>query len=413
MGELKVSRKELEAHEILLKIERGKLTMKQGAVDLGLSLRQLRRKRRRHEDLGLEGLVHKSRGRPSGRAFSKKERALMTRLLNERYADFGPTLAAEKLCKDLGKPISREKIRQLQIEEGLHHPKKRRQGGYHPRRRRRSRIGELIQVDGSIHNWLEDRGERITLITFIDDATSRIMYAGFVDSESTNAYMSLTMGYVERHGCPRALYTDKHSVFRQNTSSSQRRAQHTNYGNVLKDLGIELICAHSPQAKGRVERGFGTLQDRLVKEMRLANIETIEEANAFLPEFIRDYNDRFSVSPRDEEDAHKVVSKTIDLKLTFTCRETRQLSKTLTFQYDCVLYQVNEPKLVNRLRNQKVEVRTTPEHEMKVVSKWGQSLKFEVYEEISTPVQRTLGSKDLERLWVDKRKKPSRHHPWR
>jgi len=413
MGELRVSRKELEAHKILLEIESGKLTMKQGANRLGISLRQLRRKRRRHEDLGLEGLVHKSRGKPSGRAFSKKEVAQIIRLLNERYSDFGPTLASEKLSNDLGKFISREKIRQLQIDEGLHKPKKRRNGKYHPRRQRRSRVGELVQADGSIHRWLENRAEAITLITFIDDATSRIMYAGFVESESTDAYMGLTRSYVEVYGCPRALYVDKHSIFRQNDLASRERGKYTNYGKALMELGIELICANSPQAKGRVERGFGTLQDRLVKEMRLANIRTMEEANGFLPGFIEEYNQRFSVAAKEKENAHRPFSETIDLKLAFTCRETRQLSKTLTFQYERVLYQVNEPNLINRLKNQKVEIRTSPEREMKVVSKWGQSLKFEVYEEIKKPVQKTLGAKDFERLWVDKRRKPGKHHPWK
>ena len=358
-------------------------------------------------------MVHKSRGKPSGRAISQKDLTIIKNLLHTRYSDFGPTFAAEKLSIDLGKGISREKVRQIQIEEGLHKPKIRRNVKYHPRRKRRKRVGELVQTDGSIHRWLEDRAESMTLITFIDDATSQIMHAGFVDSESTNAYMSLTKSYIENYGCPKALYTDKHSIFRQNNSNVRDQGKLTNFGKALRELSIELICAHSPQAKGRVERGFGVLQDRLIKEMRLANIQSMDEANAFLPSFLKDYNKRFAVSPAEAEDAHMPVRKKQDLKLIFTSREDRKLSKNLTFHYDCVLYQIYEPNLVNRLKNQKVEIRISPEREMQVISSWGQNLNFKAYVESGKSVQRTLDSKELESLWVSNRRKPSKHHPWR
>lgn len=408
-----MSNKELERQAVLLRIESGELTMKAGARALDLSTRQLRRCRKRHREQGLKGLVHRNRGKPSGRALSANDLSEIKRLLHGRYPDFGPTFAAEKLSLDLDRKLSNEKVRQIQIEEGLHRPKSRKKGRYHPRRKRRSREGELVQTDGSPHLWLEERGPAMTLITFIDDATSKIKHAKFVESESTFAYMRLTREYLKRFGSPRALYVDKHSIFRQTKKEVRERGRLTNFGRSLEELGIELICANSPQAKGRVERGFGVLQDRLIKEMRLAGISTMEEANAFLPGFLEAYNDRFGVVPAIAEDAHKALKRTVNLDLAFAIRETRTLSRNLTFQYEGVLYQVREPALVNRLRNQKVEVRTNPSLEMQVVSKWGQSLVFEAYEEPSAPAQRTLDSKDIAHLWPDKPShKPSKYHPW-
>lgn len=409
-----MSMKELDKQAILLRIASGELTMAAGAKTLNLTTRQLRRCKSRYMEQGLKGLVHRSRGRPSGRAFSENNLLKIKQLLHEKYPDFGPTFAAEKLSLDLGCKISNEKVRQIQIEEGLHKPKSRKKGQYHPRRKRRSREGELVQSDGSPHHWLEDRAPSMTLITFIDDATSKIKHGKFVEAESTFAYMSLTREYLKQFGCPKALYVDKHSIFRQNKKEVRETGRLTNFGQSLSEIGIELICANSPQAKGRVERGFGVLQDRLVKEMRLAGICTMEEANAFLPSFFEAYNHQFGVIPAIAEDAHVPLSAEVDLNLVFSVRETRTLSKNLTFQYEGVLYQVREPDLVNRLRNQKVEVRTTPSLEMRVVSRWGKSLAFEVYEEFIAPRQRTLDSKDVAVLCPDRPvRKPHKYHPWR
>ncbi|GAB4229631.1 MAG: ISNCY family transposase [Chlamydiales bacterium] len=411
MGGLRLSDKEVQRQAVLIQVEPEELKMKEAADAVGISVRQLRRSRRRYEKGGLSYLAHKSRGKPSGRALSKEDNIKIRKLLHERYSDFGPTFAAEKLTIDLGRMISNEKIRQIQIEEGLHRPKRRRQGRYHPRRKRRSREGELVQTDASEHDWLEN-GIPINLIVFIDDATSKIKYAGFVESETTRAYMILSKGYIERYGRPRAFYVDKHGIFRQNNKEAREQGIFTNFGQSLRELDIELICAHSPQAKGRVERGFGTLQDRLIKEMRLAGIKTIDEANRFLPPFISDYNTRFSVPPKESEDAHRPLNKNIDLKMVFTTRETRKLSKNLTFQYEGILYQIDEAELVNRLRNQKVEIRTTSAKEMLVTSSWGKSLKFEAYGP-EKPIQRTLDTKDLNQLWPTKCRRPSKYHPWR
>lgn len=409
-----MSKKELDKQSILLRIVSGELSMAAGAKILNLTTRQLRRCKSRYIEQGLQGLVHKNRGRPSGRAFPEKDLLKIRQLLHERYPDFGPTFAAEKLSLDLGRKISNEKVRQIQIEEGLHKPKSRKKGRYYPRRKRRSREGELIQSDGSPHHWLEDRAPPMTLITFIDDATSKIKHGKFVKAESTFAYMSLTREYLEQFGCPKALYVDKHSVFRQNKKEVRETGRLTNFGRSLSEIGIELICANSPQAKGRVERGFGVLQDRLIKEMRLAGICTMEEANAFLPSFLEAYNHQFGVAPAIAEDAHVSLNAEIDLNLVFSVRETRTLSKNLTFQYEGVLYQVREPDFVNRLRNQKVEVRTTPSLEMQVVSRWGKSLTFAVSEESTAPIQRTLDSKEVSTLWPDKpTRMPHKYHPWR
>ena len=408
-----MSQKELARQAVLEKINRKELTMKAGAKLLEISIRQLRRSRRRYEVAGLKGLCHAGRGKPSGRALGIEMRSRIEDLLATRYPDFGATFAAEKLALDLKQSISREKVRQIQIAMGLHSPKKRKNGRYYPRRQRRSCEGDLVQSDGSVHDWLEGRGAQMTLITFIDDATSKIKMGRFVEVESTAAYMELSKMYIEQYGRPQALYVDKHSIFRQTKKEVRERGKLTSFGAALKELDIELICANSPQAKGRVERGFGTLQDRLVKEMRLAGICTLEEANAFLSGYIEEHNKKFGVPAATVKDAHRKLCPKVDLNWVFSWKEERRLSKNLTFQYAGVLYQVEAPDLVNRLRSQKVLVRRSSKGEMQVSSSWGKLLKFRAYEEVEAPVQRTLDSKELNRLWVDRNRKPSKHHPWR
>ena len=411
MEEIRMSEKEVLRQDIILKMERGEMTAAEGAAELGISERQLRRSRRRYEKEGLKGLVHRGRGSPSGRAFEPLYLDRVKQLLHEKYGDFGPSFAAEKLALELGRSISNEKVRQILIAEGLHTPKKRRSGKYHPRRKRRGCEGDLIQADGSLHDWLEDRAPKMTLITFVDDATSKIKHAKFVCRESTANYLRLMKEYLEKYGRPLALYVDKHSIFRQLDRDARERGELTNFGKALSRLDIELICAHSPQAKGRVERSFGNLQDRLVKEMRLAGICTMEEANRFLSGYLEAHNERFSVAAESSRDAHRKLQPSHDLRSILATSESRKLSKNLGFSYEGKLYQVDEPKLVNRLRNQRVEIRTTYDQEVLVVSSWGQELNYSA--SAAEAVQRTLDGKELERLWVDNRRKPKKHHPWR
>lgn len=410
--EIRMTTKELKKLDVLVLVSRKKMKMTMGAKELGITKRHFRRLLRRYEKEGPSGLAHKSRGKRSQNAFPKDLEEKIIMLLRSRYYDFGPTFAAEKISEDLRRKISKEKIRQIQIREGLWRAKKQKEKKYHPRRARKSRRGELIQVDGSEHDWLEGRGPRMSLIVFIDDATSKIAIGEFVEGETTKNYMKLTKEYIEENGLPQGIYSDKHSIFRQNQKEGHLKGDLTQYGAALKELGIELICAHSPQAKGRVERSFGTHQDRLVKEMRLAGIRTLEEANKFLKGYLKKHNQKFAVEPCVEENGHQENKG--DLDRAFTIKEKRTLSKGLSFQYKNTFYQLKDPKNTNRLQNQKIEILETLDGKLRVETTKGEVLEVEAYSQYTGRVQKTLDTKELGSLWpTKKRRKPGKRHPWR
>lgn len=409
-----MSEKDLLRVDLVQRNLRGEASSRDTAGKLGISKRHLRRLRRRVIEEGVIGLAHKGRGQPSGRAMAQKKATLILELMRNRYVEFGPTLTSEMLLKEYGLLVSREKIRQMQIANGLLKPKRRRALKYHPRRTRRSRFGELVQIDGSHHDWLEGRCEKFCLIAFVDDATSQISHGKFVDAETTENYMRETITYIERYGRPMALYSDKHGIFRINTHHARDKGALTQFGRCMKDVNIELICAETPQAKGRVERSFQTLQDRLVKEMRLANVCTMAEANMFLEGFLESYNKKFGILPANNENAHKPLETNMNLETVFSIQEIRTLSKNLDFQYKNCLYQIVGANFPNRLHRQKVIVSKTLSGKMIVKTKNGVPLKAERYHEFSTPAQRTLDVKDLLTLWPEhKPYKPGRKHPWR
>ena len=219
------------------------------------------------------------------------------------------------------------------IADGLWIDRRHRLPSPHQPRRRRDCLGELVQIDGSEHAWFEDRGETCTLLAFVDDATSRLMQLRFVASESAFDYFRATRAYLETHGKPVAFYSDKHGIFRVNAKDAVGGDGITQFGRALTELNIDIICANSPQAKGRVERAFGTLQDRLVKELRLAGISTIAAANAWLPGFIADYNKRFGRAPANAKDLHRPLTEADNLDEILAWREER----TVTQQSDAAL----------------------------------------------------------------------------
>ena len=228
-------------------------------------------------------------------------------LVRENYIDFGPTFASEKLAEDHGLKVSRETLRKWMQDAGMWLSRKQRRTFHQPRLRREC-FGELIQIDGSDHHWFEDRGPACTLLVFIDDATSTLMHLQFVKSESTFSYFGALERYLEAHGRPVAFYSDKHTVFRVAQQGAQSGHGMTQFGRALNELSIEILCANSSQAKGRVERANRTLQDRLVKELRLAGISDMEDANAFLPDFMERYNARFAKAPRRPDDLHRALN---------------------------------------------------------------------------------------------------------
>ena len=301
---------------------------------------------------------------------SEAMRGRIAALLRDKYADFGATLAAEKLLERDAIRVSIETVRRIQIELGLWRPKTRRARRVFQLRQRRPRFGELIQIDGSPHDWFEGRGPRCTLIVFIDDATGRLTALRFAPAESGAAYLAALREHVLTHGRPLALYSDRHGIFRVNAKDAVSGDGKTEFGRVVERLDIALINALTPQAKGRVERANQTLQDRLIKEMRLRNISSMEDAQAFLPTFMVTWNDRFAVAPRDPVPAHRPWTQGEDaLDLLLARREERVLSKALTFSYGGTKYCVNTAGAGTALRGVKVMVHHFANDRLRVIYK--------------------------------------------
>jgi transposase len=349
---------------------RGELGQREGAERLDIGVRQFKRLVRAWRREGDAGLVSRQRGRPSHRRMSDAARGLIEALLRDKYADFGATLAAEKLLERDGIKVSSETVRRIQISLGLWRPKTRRARRVFQLRQRRPRFGELIQIDGSSHDWFEGRGPRCTLIVFIDDATSRLTALWFAPVESGSAYLAALREHVLTHGRPLAFYSDRHGIFRVNAKDATGGDGKTEFGRVVERLDIALINALTPQAKGRVERANKTLQDRLIKEMRLHNINSMEDGQAFLPSFIAMWNDRFAVAPGDPVAAHRPWTQTEDaLDLLLARREERVLSKALTFSYGGTKYCVNTGGAGIALRGVKVMVHHFANDRLRVIYK--------------------------------------------
>ena len=329
---------ELTRLEVLRDLDQRRLTVEAAAQLLGLERRQVFRLLKAYRSEGATGLISKRRGRASNRRKPEEIRNKALAIIREQYWDFGPTLAAEKLREVHEIMLGRETLRLWMIEAGIWADRKQRRKRVHQPRHRRECVGELVQVDGCEHWWFEDRGPQCTLLVFIDDATSRLMHLQFVESESTFAYFHAARAYLEAWGKPVAFYSDKHGVFRVNHPGALGGDGMTQFGRALHALNIDIICANSSQAKGRVERAHKTLQDRLVKELRLAGAGTLAEGNALLPAFIANYNARFAKPPANSKDLHRPLRAGDDLDDAFAWKEERTLSRALTLQYDKVLF---------------------------------------------------------------------------
>jgi len=355
----------------------------QAAQRLGLSRRQLERLVQRYKDEGVAGLVLRKRGRPSNRQLAPGVAERATALIRDRYADFGPTLACEKLRECHGLALAKETVRVLMMAAGLWMPRKQRAAKIHQPRNRRACVGELIQIDGSDHAWFEDRDVHCTLLVFIDDATSRLMQLHFVPTESAFAYFEATRAYLEQHGKPVAFYSDKASIFRSARDSTDFGRGTTQFGRVLFELNIDIMCANTSQAKGRVERANLTLQDRLVKELRLREINTREAANAFAPHFIADFNARFAKAPLREFDAHRPVRADEDLDLLFTWRLQRKvsLSLSLTLQHDRIIYLLKDSPANRKLIHRYIDVYEYPDGRIELRAD-GVNLVYERYDRL-------------------------------
>ncbi len=313
---MSMSFRELTRLEVFTAVKEGRLKQSKGARSLGISPRQFRRLLKRLRVEGPKGIVSRKVGVPGNRRLSQEKKAQILEFFKqEDHRDFGPTLAHEYLIESGAAKFSVSAVRRVMIENGLWHPNEIRELKVHPLRQRRSKMGELIQLDGSEHDWFEGRGPRCTLLVFIDDATSKTMHLKFVKSENTFDYFQATREYIEKHGRPEAFYPDKHSVFRVNHEGALTGDGRTQFGRAMEELDITLICANSPQAKGRVERRNRDFQNRLIKAMRIAKICDIEAANAFLPSFLLKFNQKFAKAPKDPSNAHKPLLPSYNLVL--------------------------------------------------------------------------------------------------
>jgi hypothetical protein len=381
-------------------------------------VRQIKRLVMRYRQQGASGLVSGHRGKRPNNAIAEAVRRQIMDIIREQYADFGPTLACEKLVERHHYSLSGETLRQWMIADGLWQPKRRRQARIHQRRPRRPCLGELVQIDGSPHDWFEDRGPWCTLIVFIDDATSRLLALRFVPAETTQAYMETLSHCLDQHGRPVALYSDKHSIFRVN--HPEREGELTQFSRALKTLDIEAIHANSPQAKGRVERANQTLQDRLVKELRLRGIHDIAAANAFLPEFVVDYNARFAVEPQSPANAHRpLLHSAEELALILCLHHSRMLSKNLTFQFKNREYQLQRQGKGYRLHRAAVTVCEAFDGAVTVLHS-GHTMPYRLLDEGQPPIP--LDDEKSIHHTVDQAKarqaakpdyKPAPDHPWK
>mgnify|MGYP000369981684 CR=1 FL=1 len=422
-GDIVMNTTAINRVDVLEKVKRKELKQKKAAEVLGLSVRQIRRLVRKYKHEGIKGLVHQAKGKVSNNKVSQRILDEAMRIVKEKYWDFGPTLAHEKLVEEHGNMISVERIRQEMIVVGLWKNAQRRKAQIHQLRERRACFGELFQLDGSPHDWFEGRGPTCNLNVDIDDATG-IFLIEFSPSETTQGYFSLVEKHLVTYGVPVALYADKHSIFQVNTptnldhkkpSRSDQRSGLTQFGRAMKELGIELIPANTPQAKGRVEHINGTLQDRLVKELRLQNISTIEAANLFLPAFTKKYCAKFSVPPRSKVDMHRKVSAGLDLSKILCIKETRVLSKNLTCQYQDMIYQIKTKRSAYALRKMVVTIRERYNGSVTICDNRGKLLEFSTMKKIHRPKE--ISSKELNQLVSDilmkgAKETPGKRNPW-
>ena len=353
--EVLLSTREADRAAVICEVVERRLRQSEAARRLGLSVRQVKRLVRRFRERGAAGLASARRGRRPNNAIDGAVRRAVLDLVREEYPDFGPTFACQKLAEEHGHRLSAETLRGWMIEDGLWEPKARREMLAHPSRPRRDCLGDLVQIDGSPHAWFEDRGPRCTLIVYVDDATSRLLATGFFAAETTEAYMRTTRAHLESHGRPVAYYSDRYSVFRVNRRD--REGEPTQFARALRTLDVESIHAGSPQAKGRVERANRTLQDRLVKEMRLRGICGMAAGNAYLPAFVADYNRRFGVAPRNPADAHReVLHGGRELDLILCEQHVRKVTRNLSISFEGRTYQVTGHGKGHRVRGAAVTV---------------------------------------------------------
>jgi len=397
--------KELKRLHVVHKVMEGELTQVEAAEILSLSERQIGRIVTRIREEGDNGIQHRSRGKESHRRLPKKLKDRVVALYVQKYKGFGPTFTAEKLFEIDAIGLSKETVRKWLLEAGQWQ-KDRKPRTHRQWRERKWHCGQMVQMDGSHHDWFEGRRPKCVLMGYIDDATSRI-FCRFYEYEGTIPAMDSFKRYSRAHGLPMSVYFDKHTTYKSTAEPSiedeiNATEPLSEFGRALRELGVELIHAHSPQAKGRVERMFNTLQDRLVKEMTLRGITTIEEANTYLKSYLSAHNKRFAVKPKEQNDLHRDVPKGFNLDTVLCIRTERTLRNDFTIAHNGKLYQIQEV-----VKSKKVLVQERVNGTM-LITQNDTRLKFK---EITARPQKQQKPARMHR----KRKVhiPSTDHPWR
>ena len=377
-----MSDKEIQRLAVLQDVRDHRITQVRAAEILSLSTRQITRLLHKFSQDGISGLLHASRGQPGHRRHDDVMKSKCLSIISEHLLGFGPTLAHEKLASmfDLNIPV--ETVRRWMTANDLWIPRAKRQKRPYQPRYNRDCFGELIQIDGSYHDWFEGRAGKCCLLVYIDDATGKLLHLRFCQAETTFDYMLSTRAYIEQYGKPVAFYSDKHSVFRVNQKSSQN-SQITQFGRILNELNIDIIFANSPQAKGRVERANRTLQDRLIKEMRLGNISSIEEANAWLPCFIEQFNQKFGKCARNSKNLHRPLTESqSELDDIFTWQEPRKVTKSLTITYDKCVYILEANEFNQKLVGQYISFLEYPDGTVAIMYA-GRKINYRIFNKLA------------------------------
>lgn len=397
-----MTEKYIKQAEVFEQLKRKEIPQKGAALLLSLSPRHIRRKLKRFLEYGAESLVHGNKGRPSNKRLSSDIRAKIIELMKTKYEGFGPTFASEKMAELDGIIIHPETLRLFLIYEGLWH-KQRKRKRHRKWRKPKDFFGEMIQVDGSIHVWVD--GQKWTLLRFVDDATKMILWMEFVKSESWKSITRATINYFSRHGMPVSLYTDRGKVFKVNLNNEENEFI-TQYQRALNQLGVKLIHAYSPQAKGRVERGFQTDQDRLIKELKLAGIKTMDEANKFLQEYyIPKMNNKFAIPATKEGNLHRKVGK-YNLDDIFCIQAIRTVQNDWVVRYNNRFFQIDNlrPAIVKPKDQVTIHERLDGTIFISI-----RSITLE-FKEIK---ERIRYVKQPEKVYTNKIYKPKPDHPWR
>ena len=412
MGPIEMKSMERRRMGLMTRVQEGMLKLSVAAEMLRVTYRQMKRIWRRYRQEGDGGLVHKARGRRSNRARGEAERKRAVALYSKRYAGFGPLLASEHLATEHGISVDHETLRRWLVAGGQWQARRRREK-HRAARERRPRRGDLVQIDGSEHDWFEGRGQRAVLMVMVDDATNTTL-ARFYPAEDTASAYDLFERYVQQHGLPAALYPDRDSIYvctRQACLEEQLAnvGPQTQFARAMRELGVELIPAYSPQAKGRVERRHGLFQDRLIKEMRLLGLCTMESANVYLDEsFLPLVNERYTVLPRDPVDGHRPCPSTAKLALVLSWQEPRVVAKDWTVRWQNHRLQIDARHAALGLPGRRVQVAQRRDGSLAVM--YAQRI---LTVRDAPPLPPHVQHPTVSKAWPRSRRPPAADHPWR